>query len=336
MLITMVLYAGVMLAPPEARAQLYIPKGKGGERISENFIPKVIRDHHLDEPYLVQYGYWIQSLVQGSWGYSPSLQEGVLDALLRRTPVTLELTLWSLLIFIPLGLGSGLLAGWKPGYGFDQTFRALAYVGTSMPPFILSLLLLSLFYVRLGWFAPGRLDIKVELDLAKDAVYHTYTNMITVDSLLNGRFDVFVNALKHLAMPVATITAFQWATLGRITRSIIIGERRREYLIAAKGRGIRENKLIWKHALRSILAPSLTGVALSAAGIITGVFVVEVIFSIRGVSFIIVQAMSSQPDAPAALGFAVYSVILVVILMTLLDILQAIFDPRVRDEVMKA
>lgn len=333
--ITMVLYGGVMLTPPEARAQLYIPKGKGGERVSENYIASVIKTHHLDEPYLVQYGYWVESLLEGTWGYSPTLKENVLEALLRRTPPTLELTLYSLLVFVPLGLGSGLIAGWKPRSGFDRAFRSLAYLSASMPPFILALLLLSVFYVRLNWFAPGRLDILLELNLAREG-YRAYTNLLTIDSLLNGRFDIFLNALRHLAMPVMTLVIFHWATLGRITRAMVIGERRKEYLLAAKGRGISERKVIWKHALRSILAPSLTGIALSAAGIVTGVMVVEVIFSIHGVSFVIVQAMSSQPDAPAALGFAVYSVIMVISLMFFLDVLQALFDPRVREETLKS
>ena len=76
-IITMVLYAGVMLVPPEARAELYIPEGKSGKvGVSENFVKMIIKSHHLDDPYLVQYGYWVKSLISGSWGYSPTLGEG--------------------------------------------------------------------------------------------------------------------------------------------------------------------------------------------------------------------------------------------------------------------
>ena len=322
--------------PPEARAELHIPKGKSGKvGVSENFVKMIIKSHHLDDPYLVQYGYWVKSLISGSWGYSPTLGEDVLPSLLRRTPATLELTLYSLLVFIPFGLASGLMAGWKPRGSFDSLFRPTAYLGTSMPPFILSMILMAIFYVKLYWFAPGRLDMRLEAELAKES-YQAYTNIMTVDSLLNGRFDIFLNALRHLAMPVFTLAIYHWATLGRITRAMVIGERRKEYLIAAKGRGIPENRLIWKHALRSILAPCLTGIALSAASIVTGVVVVEIIFSINGVSSVIVQAMSYQPDAPAALGFSVYSVIMVITLMLILDFFQAMLDPRVREEVLSS
>jgi ABC-type dipeptide/oligopeptide/nickel transport system permease component len=159
---------------------------------------------------------------------------------------------------------------------------------------------------------------------------------MTIDGLLNGRLDVFVDALRHLVLPVFTLSIYHWATLGRVARRMIMDERNKEYLIAAKGRGISERDLIWKHALRSILAPSLTGIALSAASIVTGVYVVEVIFLLNGISNVIVVAMSIQPDAPAVLGFAVYSVILIITLMLILDILQVLVDPRMREETLQA
>ncbi|HSA99189.1 MAG TPA: ABC transporter permease [Anaerolineales bacterium] len=333
--ITMVLYAGVMLTPPAARAQLYVPPGKDGTHPStESFIQKIVKEYHLDDPYPMQYGYWVKSLLQGNWGYSPTLREDVLTALLRRTSITLELALYSLLVLIPLGIISGLLAGWKPRQPFDNTFRSLAFFGTTMPPFIFSFVLLSLFYVNLGWFAPGRLDYSISQIIDSDA-FRSYTGMVTLDGLLNGRLDVFWDAARHLVMPVLTLAMYHWATLGRITRATIMAERGKEYLIAAKARGIPERKLMWRHALRSVLAPSLTSVALSAASILTGVFVVEIIFGLKGISSVLVSSVSSAPDAPAALGFAVYSVILVVSLMFLLDVAQALADPRVRDEVLK-
>jgi peptide/nickel transport system permease protein len=92
-IITMLLYAGVMVTPPEARARLYLPPGRGGERATENRIKVYIRQYHLDEPYLVQYFYWMWSLLDGSWGYSPTLRTNVLPSLIQRTPVTLEMAI---------------------------------------------------------------------------------------------------------------------------------------------------------------------------------------------------------------------------------------------------
>jgi peptide/nickel transport system permease protein len=332
--ITMVLYAGVMLSPPEARARLYLPPGKGGERATEQKINVIIRDYHLNDPYLVQYGYWVKSLLTSTWGYSPTLRDEVLPQLLRRTPDTLELAVYSLLLLIPMGLASGLVSGWKPGGVFDGVFRILAFLATSMPPFILSMILLSIFYLQLDWFAPGQLDVTTEIELTRSG-FVEYTGALTIDCLLNGRFDILLTALRHLALPIFTLSIYHWATLGRITRSTVKTERGKEYIIAARARGVVEKDLIWRHALRAIFAPSLTIMAFSAANILTGVFVVEIIFGLTGISKIIVIAMNSYPDAPAALGFAVYSVIMVLGLMLVLDILQAAADPRVREEVLK-
>jgi peptide/nickel transport system permease protein len=333
--ITMILYAGVMLTPPEARARIYLPPGKGGERATEAFINVLIKQYHLDEPYLVQYWYWGKSLVTGSWGYSPTLRSDVLPALLHRTPATLELSFFSLILLIPLGLVSGLVAGWNQNSRFDGLFRVTAFLGTSTPTFILAMFLIAIFYVQLGWLAPGRMDVTTELDMTRTGFEHV-TGMLTVDSLINGRPDILLIALRHLAMPVITLSLFHWATLSRVTRATVIGQRNKEYIVAARSRGVSEKSLLWKHAFRAIMAPSLTTMALSAANVVTSIFVVEIIFGLTGVSSVIVESMQSSPDAPAALGFAVYSVLMVVGLMFILDIVQAILDPRVRDEVMQA
>jgi peptide/nickel transport system permease protein len=333
--ITMVLYAGMMITPPEARARIYLPPGKGGERATEAFINVLIKKYHLDQPYLVQYGYWARSLIMGEWGYSPTLRGEVLPELLRRTPATLELSIFSLLLLIPLGLASGLVAGWRQNGWFDGIFRSTAFFGTSMPPFIFSMVLISIFYINLGWLAPGRMDVTTDLLMTKIG-FVDYTGFLTLDSLLNGRPDILWVSLKHLVMPVVTLSMFHWATLGRITRATVIGQRNKEYIIAARARGVNEKNLLWKHALRAILSPSLTAIALSAASVVTSIFVVEIIFGLTGVSQVIVIAMSTIPDAPAALGFAVYSVLMVISLMFILDVAQALLDPRVRDEVLKA
>ena len=155
--ITMLLYAGVMLTPPEARVSLYYQPD--ARRITqeqlERMIAAKIRDFRLDEPYIVQYGLWVKSLFNGTWGFSPTLDEDVLPSLLRRTPATAELTFFSLLLFIPLGLFAGVLAGWRQRKAFDNSVRFMAYIATAFPPFILSLMLLSIFYVKLRFRGTG-------------------------------------------------------------------------------------------------------------------------------------------------------------------------------------
>jgi peptide/nickel transport system permease protein len=334
-IITFLLYGGVMLTPPEVRATLYVPskyRVKSEEQY-RRYIEIIIRNKHLKDPLPIQYAYWIKSLFEGGWGYSPSLHDEVLPSLLRRTPATAELTLFSLLLFVPIGLITGAVSGWRQESWFDTSFRGIAYLGTSIPSFILALILLAVFYVQLDWFAPGRVSYQTQYEMQEES-FRKPTGLITVDALINGRYDIFEEALRHLAMPGMTLALYHWATLGRLTRSTIIETRKKEYIISARARGFVERRVLWRHAFRNALAPALTSMALSAAALLTGVFVVEIIFGIYGISQVITLAMSGITDAPAALGFAVYSVIIVLVLMFLLDVVQAILDPRVRAEVL--
>jgi len=334
-IITVLLYGGVMLTPPDARATLYMPNTNRQmtEEQYQRLIEIIIRDRHLDAPLPIQYAYWVKSLFESGWGYSPTLRDEVLPSLLRRTPATAELTFFSLLLFVPLGLIAGTVSGWRQGKLFDSGFRGVAFLGTSIPPFILALIFIAVFYVQLSWFAPERLSYSTRFEVQEES-YRKPTGLITVDALVNGRYDIFEEALRHLAMPAMTLALYHWATLGRLTRSTIIETRKREYIVSARARGFVERRVLWRHAFRNALAPALTSMGLSAASLLTGVFVVEIIFDINGVSEVITKAMSGVPDAPAALGFAVYSVILVLVLMFVLDVVQALVDPRVRTEVL--
>ncbi len=333
LVITAVLYGIIMLSPAETRAQLYFPPRTRPfmpQHIYENTLNRIIEEHHLDDPYPVQYLHWLSRLLRGEWGWSPQVDDDVLDALLARTPATAELTLYSLLFMVPLGLASGVAAARKHGRLADHGFRVAAYVATSIPPFILGLVLLSLFYVGVHWFPPGRLDFSTSLDARS---FRTFTGLLTVDGLLNGRPDISTEALRHLVLPVITLSLSHWATLGRVMRVTMIEELDKEYVVAARARGLLPRSITWRHAFLNAVPPALTSTALSAASLVTGVFVVEAVFAFPGVSKLIVRTMSLTPDAPMAMGFAVYCVLVVLLLMLILDIIQALVSPWLRDEV---
>lgn len=334
LVITMTLYGMVMLTPPEERAELYFPKNFNPERLTpehlERYTELIIKRYHLREPFPVQYALWVTKLMRGDWGWSVVLKEDVLPALLRRSPVTAELTIYSLLLFIPLGIISGVNAASRKDRVADHRFRLTAFLATTTPPFVLALVLLSIFYVLLQWFPPERVSTRISQDL-RDPAFRTITGFLTVDGILNGRWDISLDALRHLVLPVITLSLVHWATLGRVTRTAMIEELDKEYVTAGRARGLTERMVIWNHALRNSLSPALASSALSAAFLFTGVFVVEVIFNFKGVSDLVVAGVRGVPDAPTILGFAVYSVIVVMLIMLIMDILQALFDPRVRE-----
>lgn len=331
-IVTAVLYGIIMLAPAETRAELYMPRGESN---NPNLKPEVLRQliieqHGLNDPYPVQYFRWMRRLVQGDWGWSPGFRVDVLPALLQRTPVTIELTLYSMLLLVPLGIIGGAFAGAGEHRLVDYGFRLVAFIATSLPPFILALVLLGIFYAGLNWFPPGRLSIAEEF-IVTDKFFTQYTGLLTIDGLLNGRSDISLSALRHLVLPAFTLSLVHWATLGRLTRAAMIEEKDKDYVIAARGRGLRERVITWRHVLHNAMIPALNSMALSAASLMMGVFVIEVVFDLPGVSELIVASMRGIPDTPAAMGFAIYSVLLVMPVMFALDVLQAIFDPRIRE-----
>lgn len=330
---TALLYATAMLTPAETRATLYMPKNFSPRMTEEQYqalLERNIERYHLNDPYPVQYFYWMTNVVQGSWGYSPTLQEDVLTAIIRRAPATVEVILFAILVYLPLGLISGVIAGSKQHGLSDRTFRASAFIATSLPPFILAILMMAFFYIDLHWFSPERTS-SVFSTFIKSDQFHPVTGLLTIDGLLNGRPDITVDALRHLAMPVITLAVAQWATLGRITRASMTEELHQDYVTAARARGLSEGRVIWTHMLRNVISPAFASSMVSAASLLTGVFVVEIIFNYPGVSFIAMRSMNNIPDAPAALGFAMFSVILVLLLMAILDLIQYSLDPRVRE-----
>jgi peptide/nickel transport system permease protein len=330
-LVTAALYGVIMLTPPETRAQLYLSGGRiDTQQGLQRAIARIIEERGLDDPYPVQYSRWISNVLRGDWGWSPVQNDDVLRTLLRRTPATAELTLYSILLLAPLGLASGVIAGWKENRRPDHIFRSLAFVATSVPPFILGLLLLTIFYAGLRWFPPGRLGFS-EQALVTSSSFKTITGLLTIDGLLNGQSHVSREALRHLVLPVITLSLAHWATLGRVTRAAIIEELGKPYIVAARGRGLSTRRTVWFHALRNALLPALNSSALSAASLVTGVFVVEVVFAFPGVSEPITNSLAHLPDTAMAMGFAVYSVLVVLPLMIILDVLQVFVDPRMRE-----
>jgi len=322
-----------MLTPAETRATLYMPtrtSPRMTEEMYQNLLEKNIERYHLNDSFPVQYFYWISNLIQGKWGYSPTLQTDVLSALIQRTPVTAELTLYSLLLFVPFGLISGTLAAKHKNKIADHGFRVSAFIATSLPPFILGILLMVLFYINLHWFAPGPYSSATDMIINSDQFKHI-TGILSIDGLLNGRADITLDVLRHLAMPAITLSFAQWANMGRLTHASIIEELGQDYVVAARSRGLSERRIIWGHAMRNAIPPIFTNTMLSAATLLTSVFIVEIIFNIQGISVLAIRSMAHIPDAPAALGFAIYSVIIVLILMGILDFVQTFLDPRIRE-----
>lgn len=332
LIITAVLYAFTLAVPVEQRVVPYLPSIRSDDpEVIQGFIDRTIEQYGLDDPFPVQYVRWLGNLLQGDWGYSPILNTDVLAAIAVRSPGTIELTLYSLLLYIPAGLVVGALAAWRQGRFFDRLTQLGSFVFASIPPFVLGLALIAICYVQLGLFDLSRIGY-AEKAIIQGDTFWSLTGLITIDGLLNFRPDISWQAIRHLVLPVVSLAMLHFATLSLVTRSSVAEELQKEYVLLAKSVGVRDRRILFGYALRGALLPALTHTALTAAQVVTGVYVVEAIFNWHGVSELLTQSLGGIPDVPLALGFSVYSVIVVLCIMFILDVIQGLVDPRVRSE----
>jgi ABC-type dipeptide/oligopeptide/nickel transport system permease component len=326
-IISVIIYGIAFLTPPETRAQLYMPAGGKGD--PEHLIQRIIEEQGLRDSFPVQYARWFSDIMHGDWGWSPTMGDGVLPSLTSRLPATAELTLYSVLLLVPMGLVAGVVAGSRADGPSDRAFRAVAYSATSVPAFVLGLVMISVLYAGLHWFPPGRLDPVMALDVRSQGFTH-YTWLLTIDGVLNGRLDITLDAARRLVLPVIALALGYWATLGRLTRVSMMEALQQDYVTFARALGVSERKILWRYALKNAIIPPLANTALSAASLITGVYVIEAVFNYPGISEVIRRGMGLTPDVSLALGFSIFSVFLVLPIMFMLDIVQAAADPRMR------
>jgi peptide/nickel transport system permease protein len=201
-------------------------------------------------------------------------------------------------------------------------------VGTSFPTFVFGLLVLMIFYANLQWFPPGRLsDTYNRVVLSPE--FHRYTSLLTFDALLNGRFDVFFDALRHMILPILTLSYISWATFLRVVRSSMLETLRMEYITTARAKGLPEKDVIYKHARPNAMIPAVTLAGFSVVGLLGGVVITETVFTYPGIGQAAAQA-AQQLDVVTILGFALFNGFILIVSNLVVDVLYALVDPRVR------
>ena len=309
---------------PAMRASLYIHDIK-----QLNALPDVIRRYHLDQPVYVQYWDWLQQLAHGNLGWSETAREPVADAIRGFFPASFELGIFSFVFILGIGIWLGTASAVHKDQILDHLSRFTSISGASLPTFVWGLLLLMVFYGHFGWFPPGRLSLAADL-FVRSAQFHPYTGLITVDALLNGQVWIFWDALRHLVLPVATLTYYLTAVLVRITRSSMLETLRTDYVRTAQAKGLSQRVVVDKHARRNALIPVVTlSSYLLFVNLLAGVVITETVFNWPGIGRWGVGA-SQQLDIGAVTGFALLLAALVVLGNLLSDILYAFVDPRIR------
>jgi dipeptide transport system permease protein len=291
-------------------------------------IDAIIRQYGLDKPAPVQYWNWLRQIFVGNFGFSKSVGEPVADAFKRRLPATIEL---AVLAFIPImvaGIWLGTVSALNRDRFLDQFLRTLSIVLFSIPVFVLALWLLAIFYGGLNWFGLGQVTNAHSLEIIRPD-FQRYTGFLTLDSLFNGRFDIFFDVLSHLVLPVVTLVAISSAQIVRVMRSSLLDTLSLDFVRTARAKGLARAVVNRKHALRNALIPIVTLASFTLVGLFNGVIITETIFVYPGIGNWLARA-SLQFDVPAVLAGAVLTAVTVVLANLLADILYAFVDPRIR------
>jgi peptide/nickel transport system permease protein len=277
----------------------------------------------LDKPPAEQYLTYLGNLVQGDFGTSIKTRRPVLDDIRRFLPATIELATVGIISGLIIGVSVGIVAAiWRNSLA-DYLGRIFALLGVSFPVFLLALVLLTVFYARLGWTAgPGRLDVRMD-DPPR------MTGLFTIDALIAGDWTTFRNALSHLLLPGIMLGVYVSGIIARITRSSMLEVMGMDYIRTARSKGLRERVVIGKHALSNAAIPVVTVVGLSYGNLLTGAVLTESIFAWPGIGRYMFRASTSQ-DFPAIMGVSILIGFIYVGVNFVVDILYYFLDPRIR------
>ena len=295
-----------------------------GEHATAEQIARFQTDRGLDQPLLFQYLRYVAGLVRGDWGRAIKSNLPVTTELAQRLPATIELGLAALLIACVVGIPVGVLAAHRRNSFVDLLASGGTLIGVSMPLFWLGLLLGHLFGYRLGWLPPsGRLTIGIGLE--------PITRFYVLDSILTGNPRAFADVLRHLALPSLTLSTVPLAVIVRMTRACLLDVLAQDYVRTARAKGLPEQAVLLRHALRNAWLPLLTVIGLQLGSLFSGAILTETIFSWPGIGQLIVDRVLSR-DYPAVQGVVLITALLVVLINLATDVCCAYLDPRIRYE----
>ncbi|HLY25065.1 MAG TPA: ABC transporter permease [Aggregatilineales bacterium] len=277
----------------------------------------------LDKPLPTQYLIYVGNLLQGNLGTSIRTKRPVLDDLKAYLPATLELATTSTFLGVGLGLLLGVVSAVERGKLIDFIARFVSLIGISAPVFWMATLSLAIFYVGLR-IVPGlgRLDTSI---VAPPAV----TGLLTVDSLLSGRWDAFTNAIGHLILPSLVLGSYSMGLITRVTRSSMLETLEQDYIRTARSKGLREQMVRRRHALRNALIPVVTVIGLSYGTLLSGAVLTETIFAWPGLGRYAYQS-STTLDFPAIMGVSLVIALIFIIINLIVDVLYYLVDPRIQ------
>lgn len=315
--VSLLVFISVRLIPGDP-AQVML-----GERATPEAIERLRDQLGLNKPLYQQYFVYITNILKGDFGTSIVTNNSVMSEVMVKFPATIELSFFSMIIAVVIGVGSGILAAVYRNSWIDNIVMVGALTGVSMPIFWLGLILMLVFSSYLDLFPfSGRIDITSDIE--------PITNFYLIDTLLRGDFEAFGDVVNHLILPAFTLSTVPTAIIARMTRASMLEVLNQDYVRTAYAKGVHKFKVIMYHALKNALIPIVTITGLQLGLLLSGAVLTETVFSWNGLGSYVVNAVSSR-DFPVIQGCVLIFAAVFVLVNLFVDLSYFIIDPRVRD-----
>ena len=295
-----------------------------GERgISPERLAQLRHEMGLDQPLWRQFLDYVYALLHGDFGTSIVSKSPVLHEFLTLFPATLELTITAMLFAVVLGVPAGVIAASRRGGVYDQTLMGLALTGYSMPIFWWGLILVLVMSNTLH-LTP----VSGRVDLIK-FYYPSVTGFMLIDSVISGQKGAFMDAVRHLILPMIVLGTVPLAVIARMTRSSMLEVLEEDYVRTARAKGLSWTRVVGVHALRTALIPVVTVIGLQVGGLLAGAVLTETIFSWPGVGKWLIESINRR-DYPALQGGIMLIATIVILVNLFIDMLYGLLNPRIR------
>ncbi|WP_217586200.1 ABC transporter permease [Lentibacillus saliphilus] len=285
--VTLVVFLIMQMVPGDTAQVL------AGEGASQETIEDLREEYGLNDPLHVQYFDYMKGLLQGDMGQSLKNERPVIDEIMVRLPISIELAIYATIVTIIFGITAGIISAVRPYSASDMTVMVIALLGISFPSFWLGMILMFIFSVELQWLPVSGWD-----------------------------------SVQHMVLPVLALGTAGAAIVARMTRSSMLEVVRQDYIRTAKAKGIKNYLIIYKHTLRNALIPVITVVGLQFGALLGGTVLIESVFAINGLGRLILESIRMR-DLPMVQGGVLVASIIFVLVNLFVDILYKFFNRRI-------
>jgi len=296
-----------------------------GQRAADDpaTVARFTQEYGLDKPLPQQYMTYVGNLLHGDLGVSTTTHNSVTSDLREALPATIEIACGAIVLSVIIGVTLGTIAAYRRGRTADHVLRLVSLAGLSVPTFWLALVAYYVLYFKMH-LAPSSGRLSADFNAPPQV-----TGLYTVDSLLAGQLDTFLDAAWHLMLPVLVLTLYTVGLLTRFVRTAVLEVLDQDYVRAARAKGLPTRTIVTSYVLRGASIPVLTVVGLAFGSLLSGTVLVESVFSWPGIGSYAYQA-ASHLDLPGVMGVGLTIGLIYLLVNLAVDLLYGFLDPRVR------